>query len=305
MGMKFSYNYSIDCELPPEGQFGGPLNWDVAEKSVRGFVAVMTEEGMRKGATLFVYPDVAVKQRGLFREMADAGIEVALHLNGLRYSRLTGPHAKWMGAMTFEEQRQALRMAKQDIESVIGRPCLGYRACYASANNDTFPVCEELGFVWTSTGAAGSYQPQVYAPWGYSWRFPYHPSRKNMRVPGDLKIYEMPLPRGFQVLLNGDWNRPLDLRAETPPQLAGENCETFRQIIIENMDEMEKCEQPVRGLFPASHNTNLFADKATHQHKNLVGVCRMTKELAEERGYDFEPSSFLSVKKEAERVGAF
>ena len=149
--MKFFFNYSIDCELPPEGPFGGPADWDVAAQSVRGFVDVMTEEGMRAGATLFVYPDVAMKQRALFREMADAGIEVALHLNGLRYSRLTGDQAKWMGAMTRDEQFEALRMAKADIEDVIGQPCRGYRACYASANNDTFPICEALGFEWTST----------------------------------------------------------------------------------------------------------------------------------------------------------
>ena len=312
--MKFFFNYSIDCELPlnteytgPERQpfFGGPTDWDVAERSVRGFIEVMTELGMRDGTSLFVYPDVARQQQSLYREMADAGIEAALHLNGLRYSRLTGDRAKWMGAMSYEEQKDALRMAKQDLEEAIGRPCLGYRACYGSANNDTFPICDELGFEWTSASAAGSYQPEVHARWGSAWRFPHHTSSKNMRVPGDMDLYDMPLARGFRILLNDDPNRALDLRAETPPDLAGENCEVFRAIIIENFDEMDKCDQPVRGLFPASHNTNLFADTATHQHRNLVAVCRMTQEIAEERGYEFTPSHFHQVKAEAERIGAF
>ena len=39
--MKVFFNYSIDCELPPDGPFGGPATWDVAEASVRGFIDVM------------------------------------------------------------------------------------------------------------------------------------------------------------------------------------------------------------------------------------------------------------------------
>jgi len=313
--MKLFFNYSIDCELPlnteytggteREPFFGGPADWDVAERSVRGFIEVMDRLGMRAGATLFVYPDVAQKQRHLFREMAEAGIEVALHLNGLRYSRLKGERAKWLGAMGRDEQLEAIRMAKADLEEAIGMACLGYRACYASANSDTFPICQELGFKWTSTSAAGSYQPHVHARWGYAWRFPYHPSRLNMRVPGDLEIYEMPNTRGFRTLLGGNWNRPLDLRAETPPETAGRGHAAFRQILIENLDEMGKCDQPVRGIFPASHNTNPFADASSHQHGNLVAVCRMTEEIARERGYAFTPSSFLEIRKEADRIGAF
>lgn len=301
--MKFFFNYSIDCELPPEGQFGGPATWKVAEASVRGFVNVMSELGLREGAALCVYPDVAMKQPRLFREMAEAGIEVALHLNGMRYSRIKNP--AWLGSTSYDEQREALRMARADVEDVIGRPCLGYRACYASANHDTFPICEELGFEWTSTSAAGSHKPAVFARWSGGWPFPYHPSRKNMLVPGDMRIYEMPIARGIRTVLNNDPDRPLDLRAETPPEIAGENAEVFRLVIEENLEEMEKRDQPVRGLFPASHNTNLFADTSTYQHGNLLAVCTMTRDLAKARGYEFVPTHFMDVKAEAERVAAF
>ncbi len=75
--IKVFYNYSIDCELPPDGNFGGPATWDVAERSTRSFVDLMDSLGLLKAASLFIYPDVAQKQRGLFREMADRGIEIA------------------------------------------------------------------------------------------------------------------------------------------------------------------------------------------------------------------------------------
>lgn len=92
--MKLFFNYSIDCELPantdctgPERRefFHGPETWESAEASVRGFVERMESMGLQQGASLFVYPDVARHQQRLFRELADAGVEVALHLNGLRY----------------------------------------------------------------------------------------------------------------------------------------------------------------------------------------------------------------------------
>ena len=102
--MKLFFNYSIDCELPLKTEytggterqpfFGGPKSWEAADASVRGFVRQMDQLGLGRGTTLFVYPDVARHQRALYREMAGAGVEVALHLNGLRYSR----RRSWLAA---------------------------------------------------------------------------------------------------------------------------------------------------------------------------------------------------------------
>jgi hypothetical protein len=124
--MKVFYNSSIDCDLPPDGIFGGPESMDYGERSVRGFVDTMDELGVLDGASLFVYPDVALKQKTLFKEMADAGIEIALHLNGLRYSK--APDPAWMGSMTYEQQLALYKMAKAVIEDVKFKPCTGFRA---------------------------------------------------------------------------------------------------------------------------------------------------------------------------------
>ena len=120
--MDIYYNYSIDCELPPDGVFGGPANWCVAEKSARGFIDAMTKLGVLEGATLFVYPDVAKKQTTLFRELADQHIEIALHLHGKRYSRIS--NNKWMGEMTYQEQKAAIQAAKGYSTALPGISCL-------------------------------------------------------------------------------------------------------------------------------------------------------------------------------------
>jgi hypothetical protein len=237
--------------------------------------------------------------------MADAGVEVGLHLNGMRYSKLKGARVKWMGAMARDEQREALRMAKADLEDVVGRPVRGYRACYASANNDTFPVCEELGFEWTSTIFPDSHKPKVFACWSGAWRYAHHPSRVNRLICGDMKIYEMPLTNGVKTHFQGDPDRSLDLRAETPPKLTGPSHESFRAIIAENIEEMARRDQPVRTIIIGSHNTNLFGDPAAHQHHNLVAAGRLARELSEAAGYEFTPASFAAIRAEADRMGAF
>jgi len=309
--MKLFFNYSIDCETPlntaytggseREPFFGGPATWDDAERSVRGFVAQMHSLGVRDGASLFVYPDVAREQNRLFREMSDAGVEIALHLNGLRYSRLTGAPAKWLGAMSSDEQRDALRIAKADLEDSIGRTCLGYRACYGSANHDTFAICDELGFQWTSN-ASGRQRPEFYADWRGSCPYPHRTNRHSNRVPGDLRLYEIPVTRGLTVFYGSDPNQPLDLRAETPTSIIGEDRRQLRRVIEENILEMCRRAEPVRAIVGVSHNTNPFGDRNTTPACNLQCFVEHVQDLATEHELDLVPAPFNTIAREADRL---
>lgn len=303
--MDLFFNYSIDCETPRDTDFPNAAeSWDAAESSTRGFVELMDKSGVRDGASLFVYPDVATHQKALYREMADAGIEVALHLNGLRYSRLTGTDAKWLGAMSHDEQHNALKWAKSDLEDAMGRPCLGYRACYGSANNDTFPILEDLGFTWASN-ASSRYRPEFHSTWWGSWRYPHHASRKSMLVPGDLKLYEIPLTVGITVCYEGNRDQPLDLRAEAPVDLVGADREAFRNIIAENIVEMQRRDAPVRAIIGGSHNTRLYGDPDGYERRNVRCVVEYTRAVAAEHGLDFHAASFAQMMDFAETVGSY
>lgn len=312
--VKLFFNYSLDCELPPntpytEGAerrtfFHGPATWRLAEASVRGFIGQMGRLGVGEGATLFVYPDVAQEQNHLYRELADTGVEIALHLNGLRYSRLTAGRAKWLGAMPRDEQRDALRMAKHDLEDAIGKPCLGYRACYGSANDDTFPICEELGFQWSSN-ASSRYRMEFHANWSGSWPYPRHAHRNSKLIPGDLRLYEIPVTSGRSIFYDGDPGQPLDLRVESLPSKLGEDRHQLRKVIEENIIEMERRNVPVRAIIGASHNTNPFGNAATHQAQNLDWIVRHAHELTVKRGCEFVPAAFGDIRAEAERIGAW
>ncbi|MGI6277072.1 MAG: polysaccharide deacetylase family protein [Brevefilum fermentans] len=300
---KMFFNYSIDCELPPDGVFGGPVSWQAAEESTRGFVELMDNLGLVAGASLFVYPDVAIKQKQLFREMAENGVEIGLHLHTMRYSKMKNPN--WLGALSFDEQLEALKMAKSDLEDVIGQPCLGFRACYASANDLTFCAVASAGFKWTSTSANGSYKPEIYACWAGGWPFPYFPSSKNKLVPGEMDIYEMPITHGLTLFFNNDKNRPLDMRAETPLDVSGPFFVKWRILIEENLFEMEKRNQPVRAVIGASHNTNPYGKVGSLERNNVVRVCQLTQEISERKRYAFTPASFDQIYVEAKKLDAF
>lgn len=308
------FNYSIDCEMPRntpytqgaerEPFFHGPKTWEAGEASVRGFVRQMDELGARAGTTLFVYPDVARHQKGLYREMADAGVEIALHLNGLRYSRLTGDKAKWLGAMPRAEQREALRMAKEDLEQTLGRPVLGYRACYGSANTDTQALCDELGFAWASN-CSGRYRPEFASNWSGSWPFAHHASRHSNLICGDLNLFEVPLTAGLNVYYDEAIRQPLDLRVETPPERLGPDRGKLRAVIAEHIVEMDRRQVPVRTIIGISHNTNPFGQPGTFQTETLDWVVRHTRELAAAHGLAFTPASFAAIRAEADGVGSW
>jgi hypothetical protein len=311
--MQCFFNYSIDCELPPNTTytgperrpfFHGPPTWEFAEAAVRGFIERMRDLGVGAGASLFVYPDVARHQKSLYREIAASGVEIALHLNGLRYSRLQGDSAQWLGEMSEAAQREALRIAKADLEDALGQPCLGYRACYGSANHDTLRLCDELGFVWSSNSSQ-RYRPEFCANWSGSWPYAHHASRHNNLICGDLRLFEIPVTVGLTIYYDDSIRQPLDLRVETPPERLGERREKLRAVLEENIVEMERRDSPVRAIVGASHNTSLYGDRSTHQSQNLDWIVRHARELSELHGLEFTPASFMAVTAEGERVGSY
>ena len=312
--MKLFFNYSIDCELPSNTKYtggkeredflAGPRSWEYAEKATRGFVELMNDIGVLEGTSLFVYPDVAKEQKQLYREMADAGVETALHLNGMRYSRLDDSKAKWLGAMTYQEQKEAISMAKKDLEEVIGKECTGYRACYGSANDDTFVILEELGFTWASN-ASGRYRLETSANWWGSWPYPHFASAKSKLIPGELDIFEVPVTRGMETFVEDDRNKPFDLRAESPVEWVGENRELLRKIVEENIVYMQLMNVPVLVIDGASHNNSEFGDFENYRSQNVRWMVRHTKELCEQYGLDFATSSFEQILSEAKRVDSY
>lgn len=289
--MNIYFNYSMDCETPVDDHFIGPADWDTAERSVTGFIDLMEEEGVLKSTTLFVYPDVARKQTALYQSFADRGVELGLHLNGNRYSRMD---PVWLGALPRKEQQEAIRMARQDLEDAFGQPCTKYRACHLSGNDDTFPICEDLGFNVTSTSGTGRSLPQFYSEWEGSYPYMYHPSADNRLTHGDLTLLEIPATRAIKTFLAP--GQAFDMRGETPVEMTGEGRELFRTVMTENLDDMAARDLPIRHIAVLTHNTPPYEDPTCFQHENIRWVFKHLRSLADEYGLVFTPANFQGMR---------
>ena len=306
-------NYSMDCELPigtpytgveRESFFHGPKTWGEAERSVLGLLERMDELGLKEGVTLFVYPDVAQEQKCLFSRLAGLGVEIALHLNGLRYSRLRGEHAKWLGAMSWVEQSEALRMAKADVEDATGRSCDGYRACYGSANKDTFPILDSLGFRWSSN-SSNRWRPEFHSCWDGSWPFPHRASAHSQLIPGDLRLYEIPVSSCPELGFGGNADQPLDFRVETTVALNGQDRRLFRRGVEMLFQKMERRAIPVRAFVGATHNTVPLWESDSFQTRNLQWLARHVREVAAAYQQKVVPASFAAMVRHAEEINAY
>ncbi len=291
------FNYSLDCELParrlPETL---ACNQAIAVASVTQFVERMADEGMAAGASLFVYPDAARQMPELYVQMVKAGVEIALHLDVRHFSRLKSHRVRWLGGMSREDQREALRIAKEELESVIQQPVIGYRACCASANNDTFPLCEELGFLWCSTSVPGWVRPGSYACWSGAWRYAHHPSATNRLICGSLNLYEVPLTTALRPDLNRSSGLPCDLSIETPFAYGGVDGQGFRSVIEENVAEMQRCDQTVYSLIGAAHNNAPFMPESSLRCRYLNAICREARNAADSTGWRLKPASIDSIR---------
>lgn len=72
---------TMDVERIAENSpMGGPPDWDFAERSVRSYCEGLQSFGLP--ATLFIVPDTADLQSGLFRSLAsETGAELGMHMH--------------------------------------------------------------------------------------------------------------------------------------------------------------------------------------------------------------------------------
>lgn len=127
------------------------LQVDAEEEDVDSLLKV-TNELKRRGikTTVFVTGDFANKNATVVNDLFLAGFEIALH----------GYHTgEQLATMTYDEQKDLLRRAKQAVEGCItcgtSQPVVGFRPQYFSQNEDTYKIIDELGLEYNSGFQAG------------------------------------------------------------------------------------------------------------------------------------------------------
>ena len=117
------------------------------------------------------------------RRLDDLGHEVALH----------GAHHVDNSQFTIAEFRTMIRESRRVLEDIVGKAMVGYRAANLILTSDQLLVLDEEGFdydssVCPSRSFFGKFGNMCGAP-----TTPYYPSARNLAVPGELRILELPL----------------------------------------------------------------------------------------------------------------
>lgn len=307
---KLFFNYSIDCEPAGDEGIGGPKSWEESERSIRGFVEVMESCGMVRAATLLPTCQSTEKDKGVLSEMIQRGIEVQLQFQ-VRKWRNYDPDRS-LGDYPRDQQSKILREAKECFEQNLSMKCELFRACLGAQNDDTFPILEELGIERTTGSASGRYFPDdPTRTWYGAYRYAHHTNPKSRLMVGEMKLYNMPVTGSLETYNLPAWggDAPLDLRTEWPKKglwkRLKKDFSEYDKIIRENVEDQLKCEQPILAIIGASHNTEDFAQKGTVENKVLPHICMAIKKIAEERGLELVPASFLDIHREAIRTKAF
>jgi peptidoglycan/xylan/chitin deacetylase (PgdA/CDA1 family) len=197
--------FTMDCEQVGAHQ-GGPSNWDLGERAMRGYCEALLGHGLT--ATLFVVPAAAARHRILLQELAAQSIEIGLHFHPQDHG-----HADFLGAFTAEEQAHMLTPAIDAWSQAMGCLPTVFRPGNFSANDATFPTLASLGFLAGSVSCPRRTFVEVRANWNGAPLDPHFAHPANRLLTGSLPLLEVPVTVDPESMLWGG-RTPLELRLE-------------------------------------------------------------------------------------------
>jgi len=300
------FAYFMDCQTPQKPGGGKDQTWEIAERAVRGLVELFAERDLIHCLGLCIEPEVAWQQADLFNEMADQGAWLALHFQARGY-RPHGatedyPWDKTLADYQLDEQRELLRLAKDDWEQALGRPVDTFGACCATANDYTHPLLDELGFRQCYTSVPGRYNPESGQRWWGAFPFSHHCSSKSRLVPGELQLYEVPHTRSLNPqpgTAPGTWTVQ-DYRAEYEMTL-----EQTLEIAAPFVEDMLRRDHPLLYLYAPTHNTWDVGDRTSGRRQAIENAIDAGFAVAEQFGLELTPATLAEFHAEADRLGAY
>lgn len=135
--------WTMDCEtiLDESPVTGGPATWDLAERSMRGYVDALGTRGHR--ATLFVIPRLAEALPRPVRELGAAGADLGMHMHPQTTDLGYDLH---LGQLPAEKQRNLLLRGRDRVAAVAGQAPTSFRSGCFSGTWETFAILLDLGF---------------------------------------------------------------------------------------------------------------------------------------------------------------
>jgi len=262
--------WTMDCErIALESPPGGPATWELSERAIRGYCDTLLGAGALP--TLFLTPECAARHAAMFRDYAENGVNLGLHVHPQSF----GDHryGKYLGEYDADMQHRIISEAAGVFADAIGWAPRSFRAGNDSASDDTFRILSELGFEAGSVSCPGREVPKYAASWEGACRYAHWAHRSDRLVAGELPFFELPMsthptersPDGLAHELRIEWGTLRD----------------WQQPIIEAViADMEANRVECKSLCFITHNTFAYDDASIPQSQTLRDTLAFLRTLA-------------------------
>lgn len=280
--------WTMDCETLQEFSpaTGGPATWDLAERSMRGFVEALAARGHR--ATLFLIPHLAEGLPEAVRELGAAGADLGLHMHpqttDLGYDR-------HLGQLPAETQRVLLEQGRDRVAAVIGHAPTSFRPGCFSSTWETFPILLDLGFTQSSVILPGRNSPGVGAVWVNETPFVHwregRPGRRLLEIPMTAALEQIGPHREAPC-------DPDHLRLEREG-IADFGPALIRQAVRYQVEH----DWWLKSVVVMTHDTRAYDDPDDPYRRNLELIADAIETAADEFGLQMTPATPADVRAHA------
>lgn len=279
----------VDCESTQRSI----QNPELGRRADEGAAQLLEENGFR--GTFHLLPGDAQANADLYRDLKNRGHEIGLHVHPAEQG-----YGEFFGVYGPEEQRAILIEARQRVEQALGFAAGSLCIGYASINDFSYGLFEELGFKHGMTCIPTRLLPECAsvhggAPLGMRYGHRFHRAME-----GDVDYVEVPVTVDPESRMWGG-KHPQDLRVELVD--ARNHYYTIRKAIERQIRE----KTAVKYILGITHNVFEYGNKDDFRRQTLAGILGHVKRLGEEFGLKVEGATIGGLagmyRQKVNRVG--
>ncbi|EKF20622.1 polysaccharide deacetylase family protein [Nitratireductor pacificus] len=271
---------TMDCEpLRDQGirNASGPVTWRESELSIRGYDRIAREYGFP--VTYFQHPEVALAHADLMRELERGGACIdGLHLHPWKFDRER--YNAHFGGLSASDQCAILSEGSALFRHAMGKRPKYFRPGTFSANDDTFRILSELGFVGGSVSAPERNFVSLNAIWNGAPRDPHRPDANFRQRIGALPFANVPLTSDFSSL--GELNGRAYFRDLRPDY--DDTPEGFRRVVANVISQVRERKPLLPVVNMVTHNDNPYSDPDNQVTRNYRTILEAIHAICEAAG---------------------
>lgn len=285
MADRLFVTWTMDCETIQEESpvSGGAATWELAERSMRGYVEALAARGQR--TTLFLIPRLAEGLPEVVRELGAAGADLGLHMHPQTTDLGYEHHLGQLPAVT---QRLLLEQGRDRVAAVTGQAPTSYRSGCFSGTWETFPILMDLGFTQGSLMLPGRNSPAVGAVWVNEVPFAHwregRPGQRYLELPTAAALDQIGPHR----------EAPCD-----PDHLRLERAgltEWGPELIRDYVRWQVEHDWWLKSVVVMTHDTRYYDDPTDPYRHNLEFIADAIEKTAEEFGLELTPATLAEAQ---------